>query len=229
MFTYTNIINKMKIAVLFSGRIQKYKEHYENICFAIGQNHEVDFFLSHSPECVEDLTDFIKIYKPQKVNNKPIQYIDVSNYTCHQESNSHNMMCMWFNRKRVFDDMRKYMCKNNIWYDLVISTRLDLWCYQLLDYSQIHPSILTSKDIYIPEGHDWGGVNDQMAIGNYYAMEQYMTLYRNILPILDNLMITNGTYGPEPVLLTHLNMMGMNIHRFKLDYRLINGKMYDNP
>lgn len=219
----------LRIAVLFSGRIQRYKEHYENICFTIGQDHQVDFFLSHSPECDEDLDDFIRLYQPKGVNNDPIHYLDVSSYACHPESNSHNMMCMWFNRKRVLDEMRKYMYENNVWYDLVISSRLDIWCYQLLDYGRFESSKLTDDEIYIPEGHDWGGYNDQMAIGTYYAMEKYMTLYDSLDIILKELMITNGTYGPEPVLKTHMEMMEMDVQRFVLDYRLINGKMYHNP
>ena len=220
----------MRIAILFSGRIQRYKEHYHNILFAIGQDHEVDFFLSHSPECIEPLDDFIELYKPKTANNNPIHYLDATQYKCHPESNSHNMMCMWVNRKRVFEDMRLYMVLNNIWYDLVISTRLDLWCYQLLDYTTLlDPTKMTHKDIFVPEGQDWGGLNDQMAIGNFYAMEQYMTLYDHMKDIIERVMITNGTYGPEPVLSTHVEMVGLKVHRFPLEYRLINGKMYHAP
>jgi hypothetical protein len=231
----------MKIAILFSGRIQRYKEHYENIMFAIGQveadhrmspveNNSPDFFLSHSPECEEDLDDFIRLYKPKTVNNNPIHYLDASSYTCHPQSNSHNMMCMWVNRKRVFEDMCKYMQENDVWYDLIISTRLDLWCYQCLDYTNVlNPDRMTFKDIYVPESQDWGGLNDQMAVGTFYAMETYMTLYDNMKEIIERLMITNGTYGPEPVLKTHMDMSAMRVHRFPLDYRLINGKMYHSP
>jgi hypothetical protein len=219
----------MRIAVLFSGRINRYKEHYENIKMAIGQDHEIHFFLSHSPECDENLDEFDHIYQPKTLNNHPIHYLDVSNYKCHPASNSHNMMCMWYNRWRVFTDMQKYMVATGVWYDLVICSRLDIWCYQLLDYNLFDPSKLTDQGVYVPEGHDWGGLNDQMAIGTYYAMEKYMTLYTNMKEILDELMISLGTYGPEPVLKTHMVQQGMTVHRFHLDYRLINGKLYHKP
>ena len=219
----------MRIAVLFSGRINRYKEHYENIKMAIGQDHEIHFFLSHSPECDENLNDFYHIYQPKTLNDRPIQYLDVSMYKCHPESNSHNMMCMWYNRLRVFNDMKQYMNETSTWYDLVISSRLDIWCYQLLDYNLMDPDKLTDSDIYVPEGCDWGGLNDQMAIGNFYAMEKYMTLYENMNEILDELMITLGTYGPEPVLKTHLKHQTMTVHRFRLEYKLINGKLYHKP
>jgi len=217
----------MKIAVLFSGRINRYQEHYENILTNIVQNNDADFFLSHSPECKEDIEKFCTIYRPKTVNNDPIHYGDLSDYTCHPQSNSHNVMCMWVNRQRVFQDMREYMIKNNVWYDLVISTRLDTWCYEALNLSKYDN--LSDSEIYVPNGCDWGGLNDQLAIGNYYAMEKYMLLYSNIRPILDILMNRIGYYGPEPILKVNTEMNELTVHRFPLYYKLINGKMYHHP
>jgi hypothetical protein len=217
----------MKIAVLFSGRINRFQEHYDNIMTNIVQNNDADFFLSHSPECDEDIHKFCTIYHPKTVNNNTITYMDLSSYTCHPQSNSHNVMCMWVNRQRVFQDMRDYMVKNNIWYDIIISTRLDTWCYETLNLSKYDN--LSDTDIYIPNGCDWGGLNDQLAFGNYYAMEKYMMLYSNMNPILDILMNSIGYYGPEPILKVNIELNNLIVHRFPLNYKLINGKMYHKP
>lgn len=217
----------MKIAILFSGRINRYQEHYENILSTLVQDNEADFFLSHSPECDEDLAHFSSIYHPKTVNNEPISYGDLSAYHCHPQSNSHNVMCMWINRQRVFQDMRDYMIKHNVWYDLVICTRLDTWCYEPLNVSKYID--LSDSEIYVPEGSDWGGLNDQMAIGNFHAMEKYMMLYPYMPSILETLMSTIGYYGPEPILKTHVDIQELVVHRFSLSYRLINGKMYHKP
>ena len=217
----------MKIAVLFSGRINRYQEHYETILTNIVQNNDADFFLSHSPECDEDIEKFCTIYHPKTVNNDPIHYGDLSAYTCHPQSNSHNVMCMWVNRQRVFQEMRDYMIKNNIWYDLVICTRLDTWCYETLNVSKYDN--LSDTEIYVPNGCDWGGLNDQFAFGNYYAMEKYMMLYSNMRPILDILMTSIGYYGPEPILKVNTELNELTVHRFPLYYKLINGKMYHHP
>ena len=217
----------MKIAVLFSGRINRFQEHYDNIMTNIVQNNDADFFLSHSPECDEDIEKFCTIYRPKTVNNDPIHYGDISSYTCHPQSNSHNMMCMWVNRQRVFQDMRDYMIKNNVWYDLVICTRLDTWCYEALNVSKYDN--LSDTEIFVPNGCDWGGLNDQLAFGNYYAMEKYMMLYSNMYPILDILMKNIGYYGPEPILKANIELNELIVHRFHLHYKLINGKMYHQP
>ena len=289
----------MKIAILFSGRINRYQEHYENILTNIVQNNDADFFLSHSPECEEDIEKFCTIYRPKTVNNDPIHYGqwaekptttnssvsesalpiqgnecrkrteplcgstrfttegdlrspekfdkgenatelltskgalhpeklgDLSSYTCHPQSNSHNVMCMWVNRQRVFQDMRDYMIKNNVWYDLVVCTRLDTWCYEALNLSKYDN--LSDTEIYVPNGCDWGGLNDQLAFGNYYAMEKYMMLYSNMRTILDILMTSIGYYGPEPILKVNIELNELTVHRFPLYYKLINGKMYHHP
>ena len=48
-------IHHMNIAIIFSGRIYKFANHYNNIMDNIVQDNNVDFFLSHSPELDEDL------------------------------------------------------------------------------------------------------------------------------------------------------------------------------
>ena len=215
----------MKIAILFSGRIDRFREHRPNLLSHVIQDHDADVFLSHSPELPGDVDEFVRMYQPKKVVNEPITYGDFSQYHCHPQSNSHNMMCMWINRARVFRALKEYMAETNTWYDLVISTRLDLYSDEHLNYAVLSP--LTDSDVYIPQGHDWGGLNDQCAIGTFYAMETYMMLYDTIYPILDDMReVGMPTYGPEPVLLMHLARQGIRAQRFPYAYRLINGKFY---
>jgi hypothetical protein len=213
----------MRIAVVFSGRIDKYQEHYQNIISHVVQNHQADFFLSHSPEFVhEDLDDFRRLYQPKTVNNDPIILDDFSKYTCHPQSNSHNMMCMWYNRRRAYQDMCRYMEQTGTPpYDLVISTRLDTYNDEMLDYHLFE--CLDNNTILVPEGYDWGGLNDQMAIGRPQAMAKYLTLYDRIYEILDQL---SPYYGPEPALKKNMEICSVEVYRFPFQYRLINGKLW---
>ena len=212
----------MRIAIVFSGRIDKYREHYANIMSHVVQDNEADFFLSHSPELAhENLEDFRQLYQPKTINNDPIDYGDFSKYTCHPQSNSHNMMCMWVNRLRVYRDMCRYMSETSVTYDLVISTRLDTYNDEKMDYSIF--SCLDDNTILVPEGYDWGGLNDQIAIGRFPAMSKYLTLFERIYDILDRL---SPYYGPEPALLKNVEMQGLEVFRFPFRYRLINGKLY---
>ena len=231
-----------RIAILFSGRIDKYDQHYTNIMERIVQDHDADFFLSHSPELSEDLEDFSRIYRPKAINNDPIHFPDVSEYKCHPDtSKPHNVLSMWVNRQRVFQEMRNYMINTDTWYDVVIHARIDAWYDESLNYSEFLQTCLGDRDIYIPQGNDWGGMNDQFAVGSYYSMESYMTLFDDVYNVLDHVTIPDLDihenrnmprayyYGPEPGLKKHLELQGVLVHRFPFRYRLINGKVFHHP
>lgn len=233
-FSEYSLLN-MRIAILFSGRIEKYNQHYTNILERIVQYNHADFFLSHSPELLEDLEDFSRIYKPKAINNDPIQFADFSGYKCHPDtSKPKNVLSMWINRLRVFQEMRNYMIKTDTWYDLVIHARIDAW----YDEPLIIPDIIGDRDVFVPNGYDWGGLNDQFAMGSYYSMESYMTLFDDVQNVLDHVTIPDLEihenrnmprtyyYGPEPCLKKHLELQGILVHRFPFRYRLINGKVF---
>ena len=269
----------------------------------IVQDHDADFFLSHSPELNEDLDDFARMYQPKSINNDPIEFSDFSGYKCHPDtSKPHNVMSMWINRQRVFQEMRNYMINTNTWYDVVIHARIDTWYDEPLNYgamssasvarphrdlwspnghsafgepesttnppfieddggSRSNPglpgealtfcpswSTLLNKDntiqdqeVFVPHGYDWGGLNDQFAMGSYYSMESYMSLYDDVQNVLDHVTIPDLEihenrnmprayyYGPEPCLKKHLELQGVLVHRFHFRYRLINGKVFHRP
>ena len=97
----------MRIAVLFSGRVAGYLSNYESSFEGLLKGQEVYFFLSHSPELQEDLEGFKQKFNPKILNNDEIIYPDVSNYPKKEDgTNKHNTMCMYFNRKRVFEDLK---------------------------------------------------------------------------------------------------------------------------
>ena len=212
----------MRIAVLFSGRVAGYLSNYESLFKGLLKGQEVDFFLSHSPELQEDLEGFKQIFNPKILNNNEIVYPNVSNYPTKDDANKHKTMCMYFNRKRVFEDLKKYMEEKGEQYDLYISCRVDSYYIHEMNYDLFQDC--TDKDIYIPYLDDWGGVNDRFAIGNFKAMETYMSLYDEIIDMLNE-----GTvFHPETLLLTYLKRKSMNIQRFHYLYRLIRGTV-DSP
>jgi hypothetical protein len=223
----------MKIAILISGRIHKYKEHYENIKQMIIQHHEVDFFLSHSPELNENIEEFIEIYQPKCINNDELLFSkDYSKIQLHPLTNIHNFMSMVYNRNRVFHLMEKYVFENNIpMYDLILSFRIECLSLHMLDFETILQTNakdnetnddinINDNTVFVPNGYDWGGLNDQLAFGNYKTMKIYMNLYNDIW----TLMKEQPNFGPETILLGHLIKNNVNISRFPFSYHLLNGK-----
>lgn len=206
----------MKIAILFSGRIFKFRNHYNNIMENIVQGHDADFFLSHSPELDEDLESFCEIYEPVATCNDPIPEFDFTQYPVFPEftTNRRNITSMLYNRIRVFNLLDEYIKKTRIHYDCIVSYRFDLFSYNKLDY-KIEPNIL-----YIPEGSDYcSGINDQVAYGTYEQMKIYMNAFNHI----DTILLTTGIIHPESINKDNLLLHNVVIQRTTFDYEIIRG------
>jgi hypothetical protein len=207
----------MKIAILISGRVNDSREMYENLIENIVQNNEVDFFVSHvknpNPIILKNFTD---IYKPKIIIESNEDYPNIDMYRKQPETNKHNTMCMYLNRELVFNHFNNYVISNNIKYDLIISSRCELLFYNKIDLSSIVNDV-QNNFLCIPNGHDWGGINDHMAFGNIETINIYMNLFKYIINILD----TDVTLHPETLLKKYLEKTGVNIKRPEIQYRCL--------
>ena len=207
----------MKIAILFSGRIYKFGAHYNNIMENVVQDHEADFYLSHSPELNEEaeLELFKEIYNPVAVCNDTIPDkgpdFEFEEYPVIHELNTkrRNVVCMHFNRKRVFDLMKA----SGKVYDCIVSYRLDLFSYSKIDYSNL------GNSIHIPDCEDhFGGINDQVAYGTYEPMSIYMNLFYSMRKYLENKICI---FHPELLNSCHLLSNKVPIIRTNYDYHIV--------
>ena len=101
----------MNIAVLVYGRLNKCVEHYNNIIEAIGNDNNIDFFLSSDNPDEKLLNDFIDLYKPILYNNSSVIYTnDLTPYPGNiPKAVLHNMICHFTNKNRVFVLLEKYI------------------------------------------------------------------------------------------------------------------------
>lgn len=149
------------------------------------QDHDADFYLSHSPEEDNegDIELFKEIYNPVAVCNDPIPdkgpEFDLDQYPVYSSRiKRRHIVSMHYNRKRVFELMKA----SGKEYDCIVSYRLDLFSRSKIDYTK-----LDRESIYIPEGQDhYGGINDQVAYGIYKPMSIYMSLFDSIKQYLEN-------------------------------------------
>jgi hypothetical protein len=206
----------MHLAILFSGRIDKFDVHHANIMERLVQDHTCDFFLS-TVAPVDQVMAFCQLYRPVSVVNDPIEVDTTYESRRHPLTRFYNMMCMYCHRWRVFNELCHYMAVTQTHYDWVISVRLDALSDEPLPYDRFTRAAV----LYIPEDNDWGGVNDQFCIGTLDAMASYMNVY----PTIDRWLRTSD-YGPETILRNHLEAEGAVVERFPFRYCLMNGKMF---
>jgi hypothetical protein len=210
----------MKIAFLFYGRIKKFdKFHAKNIVHL--KEHTVDCFLSHSPDLNEDLAEFISLYKPISYTNDEITEEDIfkepvrkfieqsAAYRSCGFPKSNNMKSHFINKRRVFQLLEKHVGETNATYDYIIVTRLDLTIFDTLSLQDIH---VLENTIHIPEGHDFGGLNDRLCIGNMDSIKKYCDIFNNSPSLLS----AGCEPHPEKLLLAHVQSKGLEVKRFKL-------------
>jgi hypothetical protein len=209
----------MKIAVLFSGRVYKFGSHYNNIMENVVQDHDADFYLSHSPELNEEteLELFKEIYNPVAVCNDPIPdkgtEFEFEEYPIPENviTVKRNVVSMFYNRKRVFELMKA----SGNEYDCIVSYRLDLFSQSKIDYTNL------GKSIHIPEGQDYnGGINDQIAYGTYEPMSIYMNLFDSMKQYLDK---KKSIFFPELLNKCHLFENNISVIRVPYNYKIVRG------
>ena len=98
-----------------------------------------------------------------------------------------NTLNQWRNRKLAFDQMATG--------EMIVISRSDLMFTGKIDFSIVTPNI-----VYIPEGQDYGGFNDQFAFGDYSAMQWYTRLY----DFIDEYWEAGCKFHPETLLAYHL-------------------------
>lgn len=178
-------LSKNNVAVLIYGRLNKCVEHYDNIIDSICKHNNVDFFLSSDNSSQSLLDDFIRLYKPIKYTNDSIYYdFDITKYPNRQtDTTSHNMICHYINKLRVFRLLDEHMSQKKRTYDVVVSLRIDCVFHSTFNFDN-----LDENTIYIPNGYDWAdkGINDQVAYGKVDVMRKYNSIFLNIKYFLDN-------------------------------------------
>jgi len=201
----------MRIALLLYGRINKFKEHYHNIITSMGKDNIIDIFYSGDNIPTEMMTEFLTLYNPVLYNSKKIEYSCNLGINIVEGFNIDNMARHFINKNRVFKLLEEHVEKENIIYDVIISTRIDIVYDNNIIFSKVE-----ENTIYIPSGADWcGGLNDQIAYGDILSMKKYMSIYDNCIPLLKNNLSKSH---PESLTLANIKLYNLNVIRFGLKY-----------
>lgn len=92
-------------------------------------------------------------------------------------------------------------------YDIYVRIRPDTILNGPIKFSDFDCS---GKKIYIPQGHDYGGVNDQFAFGNHEVMKIYYSVYQNCHELFNE----GHRFHSEGMQLANLQKHGVEIVRY---------------
>jgi hypothetical protein len=201
------------VAILFTGRLvidqgqyQNFKEYF--LTPLAGMSCKVDIFVSHckgyTPEHIQTFTN---LYRPLVIVESSEDVIDTSHIRTYYYRK--NVMCMYLSRRNVRDKLKATSRS----YDLVISSRTDLWFTTPIPFQQfIHPGI------YIPRGNDYSGLNDQCAFGSMTDMCMYLSLYDEMSGDIE--FLKKVLLDPEVILKTYLERKRAIVRRFSTKYQI---------
>lgn len=211
----------INIAILYYGRIKFYEKMFLFKAINNLESYNINIFYSTDIDVnINDLNDFCKLYNPSIIDISKIIYdVDLNKNYYHEKlaTNIHNMTCHFINLKRSFMCLENYVKNNNIKYDIVISTRFDLYMKDLdLDKIMLDKGI-KQNTLYIPNENDFCGTNDRLAIGDFESMKKYMYIIDNCTYLLENKLSFSH---PESLTLANIIYNNLNIERFDLFHEI---------
>ena len=212
----------MKVAILFSGRLNIDDEIFNNFKNVFLNEVDCDVFVSHSKGYSSEYIDkFVEMYKPVKIIESdeayPVKIYTERNFRKNRFTIIPNALRMYLNRKYVYNLFTEYINETNTKYDMIIYSRLDLFFNCTFKYIDIYNVINTHTNIIlVPEGFDYeGGLNDQFAIMKPNEASIYSGVYDNIYRMVFE---EDIELHPETLLKVHLKKYNITVGRFNCDY-----------
>ena len=155
----------------------------------------------------------IEMYQPKEVVFESFFVFDNQTYKDRTAGNIANTLAMFYKIKKCNELKSEYEKKHGFIYDAVIRCRFDM---RLETSLSIKDLIKLSEWLYIPEGGDWGGINDQFA----FSSSKNMDIYSSISNYLDEYWHRGCLFHPETLLQYHLEECCLPYKRMYLHYRL---------
>ena len=213
----------MYIAVLCSGRMQisRIKEsiaHFQALRASLAP-HTVMFFFSLNADItsaayVSEFCAALEIPETECVriirNEYPPEIFTLRRSRC---SRYENVWSMYTHNQGAFRLMEAYEQAHALRFDVVVKYRTDIVCDTPLPL----PSPLDEGVLYIPAGADWGGLNDQIALGSRETMRVYCNCVDAIIPMCTD---EGVIWNPEILLCAYVQRVQLPVERFVFPYKL---------
>jgi hypothetical protein len=220
---------RLKVAIIFSGRITAY-EHCTCLDDLYKRYDCTSFCSLNKNNTNEYLNTFFRKYNigPSQTHFEKTVYPEwLFKLKKHPWAKYNNVYSSLYHNKRAFDLIEPYMVANKVNFDIVLFYRSDIYAKE--------PLILVKpikNTIYIPDrfygGHPKGfleqlkmtpqqyGINGTMAYGSYNSMK----IYCGIVDRLHEICVNNSVdFHHERLIMKGLELANVKVHLF--DYKYI--------
>lgn len=217
----------MKTAICFTGTGRSLKYTHENIKkYLIDPEEDCDIFahISESKHVDQVHEHFkfdniaqLKIEKDEEINLEGLRW--QTNWPAGRHSGpspKQTYLNMLLSRDKVGKMLEDYSKKNNVSYNKVIYSRMDISFLKEL------PKDLDLSNICTPDFHNFdrvqgGGCNDRFAVSNYNNMKIYFSEYSRIRECISS----GKPLHAESTLFWHITTSGLRIARYPIRFTRI--------
>lgn len=215
-----------KIAICLSGIPKYWNKSYESIrkwipeadifihAWKIHDNAEINASTAYSCGSYNNIAqlnyqDIINCYNPKKSNVQDfyikkdyfeaqrLRYFSGKNVN-RGGSSGVSQLSMFYSLREACRLKTLYERENNFVYDIVIRMRFDSDIKTFVDLQ----SLECEDNLYIPNGRDWGGINDQFCFGSSKTLDMVCECYT----FYDVLVEKANFFAPEAVFKQHIEM-----------------------
>jgi hypothetical protein len=216
----------MKTAVLITGKLDYFKETYNNISDRLlSFLGDYDIFVSTWDLPERDKTDLISLYNPKildiEVFNENTKYL-IHNHFNYQKAldiepkfGTRNSLYMWYKVNKGLNLIKEYSLFNNIKYDYVVRLRTDFFFTNHFD-----PTLL-SKDIIIGphlDHHSWRGGTPHASDNFFITPISYLDIFAKLYFKYSDLWNTGDYISPEHLYYSYLKNLNINFNKSNLKF-----------
>ena len=220
----------MKIAVLITGKLDYFKETYNNIndrlLSLLG---DYDVFVSTWDLPEQDKTDLISLYNPKVLDietfNENTKYL-IHNHSAYQKAldiepkyGTRNSLYMWYKINRGLNLIKEYSLFDNTKYDLIIRLRTDFFFTNRLDLDSINKAL--DKTIIIGphvDHHSWRDGTPHASDNFFIIHNDYINIFSQFYFNYSNLWNTNKYISPEHLYYKYLKDLNINFLQTNLKF-----------
>jgi hypothetical protein len=214
----------IRVAILFAGRIKAYT-NIESYLLNLKNVYEATVFCSLNKKIKSDYIQTFcnKFGIRDEQLNLELTKTHESEYSqwimCSNESTAderERRYSQFFHKYRAFQLLESYQTNHKIAFDCVLLFRADVNSSE--EFILKPPK---ENTLYIPEGKDYYGLNDQLAYGNFETMKKYCYGAVHFKDVCDQLGILKFPYSiNENIMKKHVENTKCILERFPYNYDL---------
>ena len=213
----------MKTAVLITGKLDYFKETYNNISDRLlSFLGDYDVFISTWDLSEQDKTDLILLYNPKildtEVFNENAKYL-IHNHFNYQKAldiepkyGTRNSLYMWYKVNKGLNLIKEYSLFNDVKYDYIVRLRTDFFFTNYFD-----PTFLNEDIIIGPHLDHLSPLGAPHASDNFFITPiSYLDIFSKLYFKYSDLWNTGDYISPEHLYYSYLKNLNINFDKSNL-------------